>query len=280
MEVCCLGTTLDHVCFPGGTLSVEERSAMEPALFQLQHGSRFKELRFWGKIRGLERDYFICQATVDADGKVAPFDAERVTFKSSDCISWTPLVAVDGATAAKAAQINGYFTGDLSKIYGDAAAEDAQEGEAPADDALTEEKRLSAFVAGVDAACAVVPVGAYALDARHRAVRSNNYSGLDVATGCTGFVHMRKPTQPDKLRVFEQKGLTQGTNFLDTVESDEPEGAWSSAFDAASSSFQMRHNVYPGFMAFAGATPNAAFGYGYFGDGIRNDDLAFQLPQC
>jgi len=44
MDVMQMGTILDHVTFPGGTLSVEERSAMEPALFLLQQGNKFTEV--------------------------------------------------------------------------------------------------------------------------------------------------------------------------------------------------------------------------------------------
>jgi len=274
-----MSTILEHVSFPGGTLSVEERSAMEPALFQLQQGNRFKEVRFWGKIRGIERDYYICQGTVNEDGKVAPFDCDRATFKSTDCIVWTPLLPVDSAMAAKCAEFNGYFSGDLSKIYGAAPdGEATEDGAAVADDVVTEEKRLAAFVQAVDANCALVPTGAYTLDARHRVVRSNNYAGVDQACGASSFVHMRKPTQSDKLRVFEQKGLTQGTDFLDSICDDEPEGCWSSQFDAASSSLQLRHNLYAGYVAFASVSPHNCFGSCYFGDGIVNNDLAFQLP--
>ena len=114
---------------------------------------------------------------------------------STDCIVWTPLLPVDAAMAAKCAEFNGYFTGDLSKIYGAAPEGDAPEdggssstiaacdvqhwwcAAAVADDVVTEEKRLSAFVQSVDENCALVPTGAYTLDARHRVVRSNNFSG-------------------------------------------------------------------------------------------------------
>jgi len=89
---------------------------------------------------------------------------------------------------------------------------------------------------------------------------------------------MRRPTQNDKLKVYDQKGLTEGTAFLDNITEDEPEGCWSNRFDAASATVQLRNNVYPGLVAFAGVIPNAVFGYGYFGNGIRSDDLAFQLP--
>merc|ERR1712166_1230383 len=280
---CGVNWCLDHVTFPGGTLSVEERSAMEPALFLLQQGNKFTEIRFWGKVRGLERDYFLCQGTVDENGKTAPFDAEKVTFKSTNCTVWTPLPRVDDAMAAKCAAFNGYFTGDLSKVYGvqpEDGAPEPEDGAPPAEESVTEEKRLAAFVQAVDHACAAVPNGAYTLDARHRVVRSNTYSGLsmDAAADCASFVHLRKPLQFDKRRVFEQKGLTQGTDFLDTIHEDQPEGCWSLRFDVSSGSAQLRNNVYAGLVVFASVSPNPGFGYAYFGERIRNDDLAFMLP--
>lgn len=281
MDIECLSAVLEKIAFPGGTLSVEERAAMEPALFLLQQSYQFTEMRFWGRIRGLERDYFICQGSIDENGKLAPFDAPKATFKSTDGIVWTPLVEVDEVMAAKCAQFNGYFTGDLAKIYGSAPVEaEAEEGAPPAEDTVTEEKRLAAFVQAVDAQCAVVPTGAYQLDARHRVVLSNTYRGLsmDAALDKSTFLHLRKPCQFDKLKVYEQKGLTQGTDFLDTIEADQPEGAWNLRFDAGSQSAHLRHNVYSGFMAYATISPLRKFGYAYFGDGIRNDDLAFMLP--
>jgi hypothetical protein len=96
-------------------------------------------VRFWGKVRGLQRDYLICQGTIDEMGNVAPFDTKRVTFKrspapalsaskrptltpmlgrSTDGVVWTNLEDVDEATAAKCAQINELFTGDLGKVSG------------------------------------------------------------------------------------------------------------------------------------------------------------------
>eukprot|EP00658_Telonema_sp_P-2_P001404 TRINITY_DN10526_c0_g1_i2.p1 TRINITY_DN10526_c0_g1~~TRINITY_DN10526_c0_g1_i2.p1 ORF type:complete len:299 (-),score=68.59 TRINITY_DN10526_c0_g1_i2:388-1284(-) len=281
MELSQLATTLDRVVFPGGTLSTQEQAAIEPSLFLLQQGHRFKQVSFWGKIRAIERDYFICQGIVDENGKVAPFDTERATFKSTDGCVWTPLVSVDAAMAAKCEEINGYFTGDLSKIYGEAPEGDAEEGAAPADDVVTEEKRLAAFVQAVDAACAVAPTGAFVLDARHQVSRSSTYMGLETsAAGCGNWVHMRPPTQSDKVKIYEAKGLTQGTKFLDVVEQDAPlAGCWSTRYDAASGTVQLRQNVYPGFVAYAGVAPMTCFGYAYFGDGIRNNDLAFQLPQ-
>merc|ERR1711939_868844 len=95
MEVSGLFSALDNTAFPGGTLSSEERAVLQASFVLLKESQHFKEIRFWGKVRGLQADYFICQGTIDADSKVAPFDSSRVTFKSTDALEWTQLCTID-----------------------------------------------------------------------------------------------------------------------------------------------------------------------------------------
>jgi len=279
MEVSGLFSVLDNTAFPGGTLSAEERSALQASFVLLKENYHFAEIRFWGKVRGLERDYLICQGTMDSHGKVAPFDSARVTFKSVDGVVWTELVEVDEMMAAKCRMINELFTGDLGKIYGEGAEPpDGDAAEVPAD-AVTEEKRLAAFVAAVDHAAAIAPAGALLLDARHRVVKSPSFQGVpaEAAMDIKSYVHVRIPTQVGKKQAFDTKGLTKTTDFLDTIEGDEPAGCWSMMFEPSACMATLRHNIYPGFVAFASLT-SPSYGSVYFGNGIRNDDIAFMLP--
>merc|ERR1711959_746172 len=277
MEVGGLFSILDNHAFPGGTLSAEERSALQASFVLLKENQYFQEIRFWGKVRGLNKDYLICQGTVDASGKVAPFDTARVTFKSTDGVVWTRLMEVDASMAAKCSQINELFTGDLGKVYGDGAP--AEDGGEVAEDAVTEEKRLAVFVAAVDDAAAIAPVGALLLDARHRVVQSPSFQGVspECAMDIKSYVHVRIPTQAAKKQAFETKGLTKTTDFLDDLVGDEPAGCWSMIFEPSACMATLRHNIYPGFVAFA-SMASAAHGYVYFGNGVRNDDIAFMLP--
>jgi len=93
-----------------------------------------------------------------------------------------------------------------------------------APDAVTEEKRLAALVAAVDESCAVAPRGALLLDARHRVVPSPSFKGLapEQAMDLKCYVHWRMPTQADKKKAFDTKGLTQTSDFLDTIHADQP----------------------------------------------------------
>merc|ERR1711988_643574 len=273
MEVSGLFSVLDNTAFPGGTLSPEERAALQASLVLLKESQHFKEVRFWGKVRGIQRDYLVCQGSIDAQSNVAPFDTKRVTFKSQDGVVWTALEELDEATKARCGAINEPFVGDLGKVYG--AGEGGEEGEV-ATDAITEEKRLAAFVAAVDEQCAVLPKGALLLDARHRVVPSPTFRGLspDMAMDLQAYVHWRVPTQADKKKAFDTKGLSQTTDFLDPIEKDEPYGCWSAIFEPTACMATLRHNVYPGFTAFASLS-GPAFGHVYFGNGLRNDDIAF-----
>merc|ERR1712022_98002 len=145
MEVSGLFSVLDNTAFPGGSLSVEERAALQASLILLKESQHFKEVRFWGKVRGLARDYLVCQGTIDEE------------------------------MMNKCAAVNDLFTGDLGKVSG--AAEGGEEGEVSAD-AVTEEKRLATLVNKIDEACAVAPKGALLLDARHRVVQSPSFRGI------------------------------------------------------------------------------------------------------
>jgi radial spoke head protein 9 len=268
---------LENTAFPGGTLSVEERSALQASLILLKESQHFKEIRFWGKVRGLARDYLICQGTIDEAGNVAPFDAPRITFKSTDGVVWTTLADVDDETRAKCAAFNDLFTGDLGKISG--AVEGGGEDGEVAPDAVTEEKRLAALVAAVDESCAVAPIGALLLDARHRVVPSPSFKGLapEQAMDLKCYVHWRMPTQADKKKAFDTKGLTQTSDFLDTIHADQPTGVWSPIFEPSACLATLRNNMYPGFVSFASMN-GSSYGYVYFGNGVRNDDIAFMLP--
>jgi len=274
MDTCGVFNLLDNAAFPGGTLSVEERSALQASFVLLKEANHFTEVRFWGKVSGTQQDYFICQGTI-SEGKVAPFDCPRATFKSTDGVVWTPLADVDGAMRAKCEAIDELFTGDLSKQHGVA------EGEEAGDDAVTEEKRLAALVQAVDENCSVIPKGALLLDARHRVVPSPSFKGVsaECAMDTSSYVHWRVPTQADKKKAFETKGLSQTSDFLDDLSKDEPTGCWSLIFEPAGCMVTLRSNVYPGAVAFASVS-GPGYGNIYFGNGLRNNDIAFMLPKC
>lgn len=55
---CC---SLDLVAGNGCTLSVEHRAALQTSMVLLKKNYKFQRVLLWGKIFGLNRDYFIAQ---------------------------------------------------------------------------------------------------------------------------------------------------------------------------------------------------------------------------
>lgn len=50
---------LKYIQQSGSTLGIEERMQLECALHNLQSSMCFETLYFWGKINGIETDYYI-----------------------------------------------------------------------------------------------------------------------------------------------------------------------------------------------------------------------------
>jgi len=59
MEAGKIAEQLKYVSKAGVTLSTEERMQLEYALSTLQTSMGFETLYFWGKIEGIETDYYI-----------------------------------------------------------------------------------------------------------------------------------------------------------------------------------------------------------------------------
>jgi len=65
-------------------------------------------------------------------------------------------------------------------------------------------------------------------------------------------------------------------DFLDPISDDLPIGSWSLQSDNSKTQITLRSLLWPGFVAYHRAN-SPIFGYAYFGNGIRNDDLPFLL---
>ena len=66
------------------------------------------------------------------------------------------------------------------------------------------------------------------------------------------------------------------TNFLDDVDDDRPNGCWSLQKDSTGEVAIIRNYAWAGFTAYhrANSTEHGCF---YYGEGLKNNDLTFQL---
>mmetsp|Transcript_9268 Transcript_9268/g.6624 ORF Transcript_9268/g.6624 Transcript_9268/m.6624 type:complete len:104 (-) Transcript_9268:642-953(-) len=63
MEACSLLDNMKYLSQNGITLNMEEKLQLDLALQKLDNDLEFEELHFWGKISGVQNDYFIAYGT-------------------------------------------------------------------------------------------------------------------------------------------------------------------------------------------------------------------------
>ncbi|KAG9275454.1 radial spoke head protein 9 homolog [Astyanax mexicanus] len=154
MDLEALYTSLDLLSRFGVTLNAEHRAALQTSFIILKTHMKFSRVLFWGKIFGLERDYYIAQGLGEDEIK------DRKYFYSQDCIDWyllppaTETLIDEVAVAAK-----GRFMGDPSHKYEQGTME-KEEGGGFKVVKVSEEQRLAVTVFTIDQE-AVVPKGAY-----------------------------------------------------------------------------------------------------------------------
>lgn len=73
---------LHHVGHSGHVVSTEEQIVLHNSLLILQNENHFRNVFFWGKILGAERDYFV------AYGYVKDALHGRVYYYSRNCVNW------------------------------------------------------------------------------------------------------------------------------------------------------------------------------------------------
>lgn len=62
VDILDISEELKNFASNGVTLNIEERIQLEMALHELQSKINAEEIMFWGKINGLEKDYYIAVA--------------------------------------------------------------------------------------------------------------------------------------------------------------------------------------------------------------------------
>jgi len=102
--------------------------------------------------------------------------------------------------------------------------------------------------------CAVLPKGAYMLDARNRVVENPNFSGLSFPERLDSYTHG-----------FE--GPTLGEDF---------NGVWSICYDSLKQRAMLKSLLWPGYFFYYSHSEKSFKGL-YFGMGLKNAHLPFMM---
>ncbi|RHY14394.1 hypothetical protein DYB25_007365 [Aphanomyces astaci] len=252
-------------------LTSQERSNLEIGFIKRNATENIESMRLWGRISGEAQDYLISVAIVD--GVDAPKKKFFFCTNTSPELQQFPEVSKD--KREKASRFIGRLKGDPSRLLDESESE-PQEGENK-NGVFREVDRLVLIVEAVDSHTSLIPCGAFVVSATHHVVPNRLFQGLtwEKALQLGSYHHFREATSAERKNALATPGLVRPSDFLDPLTVD-LDGTWTLRKDGTGSVVLLRNLLYPGFVFFH-KPRTGHYGSVYFGDGLRNPDLAFML---
>lgn len=287
----------------GYVFSTSERVALATSLPLLAARTKRRNLVIWGKIFAYKADYIIVQAFDDnlvAEPEIYYTVDEGLTFTllgtTSSLLSGLPGISDDPLAWQELKQtlvlkMRGIFVGDPAYEY---RIIDELTGKATS---YKESVRIALFVEEHDYQCRAAPRGAYFFSERNgtlpREIKKNTaFKGLprteEGAIALKNYYHIRAPNPYRKLIEKQKDILFEKTPLeklsenrqvdaeFDPLTDEVPNGIWRLRYESKDNLVVGRHARFVGSI-FYHVPETAIFGTVYMGDGIINQDIAFEL---
>lgn len=284
MDASTLQEQVKHLSAAGSvTLNIDERLKIELALDTLQDAMNFEHIQLWGKINGLESDYFIAVGTCSSGQK--GFAQRRFFWCTEQNYTFSEMPAPRLGLKPVFEQLQVLFSGMHTNIVVDAKGHCAQCRLEPASlkcldgKDVTELDRLSYTVCQIDMQCTVVPCGSYKMTPLNEVHRNEAFEGCMMEKICdlSSYMHLRPVQTQDKKSLADRKQDIFEGDFLDSAAcGSKASGVWSVMRDLTQRMCVLRNRVWPGAMAYHRANTQV-YGNFYMGNGLKNCDLAFQI---
>ena len=283
---------------------------------KLHEVNEFDELLFWGRIRGnayfftllgLQKDYYIALGLKYKGFYEFPF--KKFYWATSGSYKFEPLPLQDGKNRKEANGCETLFFGEHEKVLVELKLSEATDAPVDAEPATeikaeenkeeneaaavvpesteepkvehknyTELDRLSYVVYAIENDTHVVPEGAFKLTPKHELIRNLAFKGLSKQdlSDINKYYHFRNPQTQDKKSLLETAKSVFHEDIFDPIIEDKPKGAWSVQVDPSENVGIIKSLIWPGYIAYS-VSGTKLFGGAYFGDGLKNKDLAFML---
>lgn len=144
---------------------------------------------------------------------------------------------------------------------------------------LKEQDRLQFTVYAIENDCHIIPKGSYKLTDQHEIHRNNAYRGMDIETALNSinYMHFRSAQDHVKKAGLEKDDCVFKMDFLDEACNQQHKGALTGIKAGTKQNVALlRNHVWPGFTTYSVAG-SQNFGSFYFGEGIKNMELTFQI---
>merc|ERR1712038_87001 len=284
MDSQCLDQQFSYFASSGHVISSEQLAQLTNSLTITKHNNHFTKLLFWGKILGIKEDYYIIQGISGRDELT-----EKTTLYSLNGNDWHLLSVPSAKAQEEAMQIRGKFMGDPMHEYEQHELRRFGEGDDAQDDDVSiqvkEEDRLASVIMRIDEEAMIVPRGSYLRTPAGIVHKNPSFSGLSTrdAQQLENWLHFCPPVKLPSKSLLEQADAAAPIDFLSTCAEDVPnKSSWSiqtetgPGVDCALVKLRSLHWIG----AEACHIPETSnFSRVYIGDGSKNIDLPFMLPQ-
>ncbi|KAK4886650.1 hypothetical protein RN001_002921 [Aquatica leii] len=276
MNVDSILNSLDILGHFGIIISTEESMVLYNSLLLLQNENHFRKIYFWGRIDGIERDYYIVY------GYVKDALEGRIYYYSTNCVDWglLPLPTENGKILTPLCTTK--FLGDPSNVEEILIDKDetalGKVLHASIMRRVKEEDRLSATVYFISEDAAAVPRGALFKRPDGVVVENLNFEGLSYLDSqeIKCFLHYRTPRQKWNTNLLTRTDYNYAFDFLDTLDADIPEGCWTIQEHDSGSMVLLQSLYWPGLVVYH-YTDTPRYGFIYLGNGQKVLDLTFML---
>jgi radial spoke head protein 9 len=217
--------------FNGVTLSLEERLKLEISLNELKLNIKSEEIFFWGKILGVDKDYYIAMAIFYKNQK--KFPKKLFYFCTSNSFVFSLLPEILDYHIEHAFKSNTYFIGNpetiLKKFNNEEIEIDINENEFESiykksnlKKNFTEADRLSYVVRHIEFDCSIIPVGSYKMIPLGEIRVNDNFRGLNEneLTDLKNYLHFRPALTKEKVDLINRGEAVLEFNFLDDLSQD------------------------------------------------------------
>jgi len=264
---------LCHLSGSGNTLNVEERACLQVAMLERKNAEKLSKVLFWGKVFGEVADYLVAYGETQTLG----FPTRKFYFCTSKNFELKQLPSVSDDRAVASAALTGQFKGDPSFLLEEVEDDGADDEDGVVKDYFREEHRLAYTIALIDRDTFAVPKGAYLVEPGRKVISNYAFAGLSStdAFQLSSYFHFR-PAEGFAAKNAAKRGLVGAGEFLDSLADDTPKGSWSVKSNESSTGAMVSSLMWPGYFFYSLIDSNA-YGGAYFGNGLKNQDIAFML---
>ncbi|KAJ3308859.1 Radial spoke head protein 9 [Boothiomyces sp. JEL0838] len=239
----------------GVTLNVEERATLRSSLILKQEEEKLSFIALWGKLLGINRDYYISQAL--------------------DYITWFQLPDPTEKDLIAAEAIQGRLLGDPSAEH--AIPQNVLEPEQ--EPKMKEDMRISCIVRLINSDVEIVPRKAYYKDSNMIIKQNPHFKGLerDEIGQEINYLHVRPGFQPTaKLFADRMNSFDESFDIFDSISNDQPKGSWSIQSERNGAVTIVRSLLWPGYSLTHTIHPLNYAGF-YYGTGLKNHNIGYMI---